>query len=70
MWKTNRMEMKAKIKALKGKTVRLFWHNNGWHHNAVGVIGKLKIVQFAFTINGSLKINIRFENVTDIELIK
>ena len=61
--------MKAKIKALTGKTVRLFWHKNGWHHNAVGVIGKAKIVRFAFTINGNLKINIRFDNVTDFKEI-
>ena len=62
--------MKQKIKALAGKTTRLLWHKNGWHYNAVGVIGDVKIVQFVFTVNGNLKINIRFENVTDIQPIK
>lgn len=63
------MEMKAKIKALKGKTVRLFWHKNGYPHDAVGVIKEVKIVQFTFKINGNLLIKVRFENATNVEEI-
>jgi len=61
--------MKQKIKSLKGKTVRLYWENNGWHHNAVGIIGEIEEVQFGFKVNGDKSISVRFETVKNVELI-
>ena len=61
--------MKAKIKALRGKMVRLYWGTNRNPHNTVGVIMKLRRVQFDFKRNGEKVISIRFDNVTDIKEI-
>ena len=62
--------MKAKIKALTGKTVRLRWSHNGWDHKVTGVIGKLYDKEFDFKINGNMVTKVKYDNVTDVELIK
>ena len=62
--------MKAKIKALTGKTVRLFWNENGWYHNFVGVIGKIGEIQFNFKINDEMIFKVKYINATDFKLIK
>ena len=62
--------MKAKIKALQGKTVRLRWSHNGWDHKVVGVIGKLYETEFDFKINGSTVTKRKYDRVTDVEEIK
>ena len=62
--------MKAKIKALTGKTVRLFWNENGWYHNFVGVIGKIREKQFNFKINDEMIFRVKYINTTNFKLIK
>ena len=62
--------MKAKIKALTGKTVRLRWGKNGCTPNVAGVIGKIHDKDFDFRINGSTVVKVKFTNVTDVEEIK
>jgi len=68
--KVDHHEMKAKVKALTGKTVRLFWSKNGWDHKVAGVIGKLYDTEFDFRINGSMIIKVKYDRVTNVELIK
>ena len=62
--------MKAKIKALTGKTVRLWWNENGWYHNIVGVIGKIYDKEFNFKMNDEKIFKVKYINVTDFKEIK
>ena len=62
--------MKKKIEALTGKTVRLFWNENGWYHNFVGVIGKIGETHFNFKINGEMIFRVKYINATDFKEIK
>ena len=62
--------MKAKIKALKGEMVILQWKLNGCNHTVAGKVKKLQEVKFDFLINGESVRKIRYDSVTNIELIK
>ncbi len=62
--------MKAKIKALTGKIVRLEYKINGYDHSIHGIVGELLDKRFRFfLLSGGSEIKIRFKNVTNIELI-
>ena len=62
--------MKEKIKELTGKTVRLWWNDNGWYHNIVGIVGEIRELEFDFKMNGDMIFKVKYENVTNFKLIK
>jgi len=59
--------MKAKIKALTGKMVRLNYKVNGYDHSMCGKVGKIFRINFVFFVNGGNKIKVRIENVTSVK---
>ena len=63
--------MKAKIKALTGKMVKLDYKVNGYDHSIHGIVGELLDKRFRFfLLSGGSEIKIRLENMVNIELIK
>ena len=62
--------MKEKIKELTGKTIRLWWNNDGWYFNdMVGLIGEIRELEFDLKLNGDMIFKVKYKNVTDFKLI-